>query len=234
VRRKSKEMNYLFLRFKQLRKVTFVPFALTIMLVSCEGHSPKATSNQKQQIAESDVVETKNDKKEKAQPEAKQTPKEIIIPPAILPGPEPEPYPEPYPYPYPYPDPYPFPEPPGPVLPDGPCPTVGENPDPYDSFEVDVQPEYPGGMQALVSYISEHLTYPPDAMENGIEGRVFVRFTVLKTGETTDFKILRGLSPSLDREVIRMLKGMEKWKPGILKDQPVDVYFTIPVKLSLD
>jgi protein TonB len=89
-------------------------------------------------------------------------------------------------------------------------------------------------MPALMTYINEHLIYPPDALENGIEGRVFVRFTVLKTGETTDFKILRGLSPSLDREVIRMLKGMEKWKPGILKDQPVDVYFTIPVKLSLD
>jgi protein TonB len=71
-------------------------------------------------------------------------------------------------------------------------------------------------------------------MENGIVGRVFVRFTVLKTGETTDFKVLRGLSPSLDREVIRTLKGMEKWTPGILKNEPVDVYFTIPVKLSLD
>jgi protein TonB len=226
VRQKSKEMNYLFLLFKQLHKVTFVLFALTIILVSCEGNSPKAKSNQKQQISKSDVLETKKDKKAKAQPEAKQTPKEKIIPPVILPGPEPDPYP--------YPDPYPFPEPPGPVLPGGPCPTVGENPETYDPFEVDVQPEYPGGMQALMTYINEHLIYPSDAMENGIEGRVFVRFTVLKTGETADYKILRGLSPSLDREVIRTLKGMEKWKPGILKNEPVDVYFTIPVKLSLD
>ena len=223
-------MNYFFLLFTYRRKATFVLLALTIILVSCESHSPKAKSNQKQHISKSDVLETKKEMKAKAQPEAKQTPKEKIIPPVILPCPEPDPYPEPYPYP----DPYPFPEPPGPVLPGGPCPTVGENPDPYDPFEVDVQPEYPGGMQALMTYINEYLIYPPDAMENGIEGRVFVRFTVLKTGETTDFKTLRGLSPSLDREVIRILKGMEKWTPGVLKDQPVDVYFTIPVKLSLD
>jgi protein TonB len=224
-------MNYFFQVFKQLHKVTFVLFAFTIILVSCEGHSPKAKANQNHHISKSDVSETKKEMKAKVQPEAKQTPKEKIIPPVILPVPEPEP--DPYP-PYPYPDPYPFPEPPGPVLPGGPCPTVGENPEPYDPFQVDVQPEYPGGMQALMTYINEHLIYPPDALENGIEGRVFVRFTVLKTGETTDFKILRGLSPSLDREVIRMLKGMEKWKPGILKEQPVDVYFTIPVKLTLD
>jgi protein TonB len=232
VRQKSKEMDHLFLLFKQLRKVTFVGFALTIILESCGGHSPKETSNHKQHISKSDVLETKKEMKAKAQPEAKQTPKEKVIPPVILPGPEPDPYPEPYPYPYP--EPYPFPEPPGPVLPGGPCPTVDENPEPYDPFEVDVQPEYPGGMQALMTYINEHLIYPPDAMENGIEGRVFVRFTVLKTGETADFKILRGLSPSLDREVIRILKGMEKWTPGVLKNEPVDVYFTIPVKLSLD
>jgi protein TonB len=63
---------------------------------------------------------------------------------------------------------------------------------------------------------------------------VFVRFTVLKNGTTTDFKMLRGLTPSIDREVIRVLKGMEKWQPGMLKNEAVDVYFTIPVKLTLD
>ncbi len=85
-----------------------------------------------------------------------------------------------------------------------------------------------------MTFIDEHLIYPPDAMENSIEGRVFVRFTVLKSGETADFKVLRGLSPTIDREVIRVLKGMEKWQPGMLKNEPVDVYFTLPVKLSLD
>lgn len=175
-------------------------------------------------MAKSEVLDTKKDKEEKAQPEAKQTPKEKIIPPAILPGPDPDPYP--------YPDPYPFPEPPDPVLPGGPCPTFNETP--YDAFQVDVQPEYPGGVKALMNFIDSNLVYPADAVENETVGRVFVRFTVLKNGETTDFKMLRGLTPSIDREVIRVLKGMEKWQPGILKNEAVDVYFTIPVKLTLD
>jgi TonB family protein len=219
-------MNTLLTLSKRLRKATFALVALTIILSSCGGHSPKPKSKSKQHLANSDGSETKKDKQEKSLPEAKQTPKEKIIPPAILPGPDPDPEPEPWPY-------IGFaPDPMGPVLPDGPCPTNIETP--YDAFQVDVQPEYPGGMSALMTFIDEHLIYPPDAIENSIEGRVFVRFTVLKTGETKDFKILRGLSPTIDREVIRMLKGMEKWQPGMLKNEPVDVYFTLPVKLSLD
>ncbi len=221
-------MCHLHLLSKQLSKVTFVLFALTIILSSCENHSPKSKPELKQQTAKSEGAETNRDKEEKAQPEAKQTPKEKIIPPVVCPYPEPDPYPEPYPYP----DPYPFPEPPGPVLPGGPCPTFNETP--YDAFQVDVQPEYPGGVKALMNFIDSNLVYPADAVENEIVGRVFVRFTVLKNGETTDFKMLRGLTPSIDREVIRVLKGMEKWQPGMLKNEAVDVYFTIPVKLTLD
>jgi protein TonB len=220
-RRKSKEMNYLLLLSQQL-KATFAFLVLAVLLTSCSQHSPNPKAKTKQQIAKSEVLETKKDKEEKALPEAKQTPKEKIIPPAILPCPEPDPYP----------DPYPFPEPPGPVLPGGPCPKYEETP--YDPFQVDVQPEYPGGMKALMNYIDSNLVYPADALENQIVGRVFVRFTVLKNGSTTDFKMLRGLTPSIDREVIRVLKGMKKWQPGMLKNEAVDVYFTIPVKLTLD
>lgn len=212
-------MNLLLLLSKQA-KATFAFLVLAVFLTSCSQHSPNPKSNQKQQIAKSEVLDTKKDKEAKALPEAKQTPKEKIIPPVILPGPEP------------YPDPYPFPEPPDPVLPGGPCPKDVETP--YDAFQVDVQPEYPGGMKALMNYIDSNLVYPADALENEIVGRVFVRFTVLKNGATTDFKMLRGLTPSIDREVIRVLKGMEKWQPGMLKNEAVDVYFTIPVKLTLD
>jgi TonB family protein len=218
-------MNTLLTLSKRLRKATFALFTLTIILSSCGGHSPKPKPVAKLQKAKSVGSEPQKDKEEKVQ----QVPKQKIIPPEILPcpGPCPDPYPgliEPI-----------FPDPPiGPSLTGGPCPTTGEDLTPYEPFAVDVQPEYPGGMKALMTFIDEHLIYPPDAMENSIEGRVFVRFTVLKTGETKDFKILRGLSPTIDREVIRMLKSMEKWQPGMLKNEPVDVYFTLPVKLSLD
>lgn len=214
-------MNTLLTLSKRLRKATFALFTLTIILSSCGGHSPKPKPVAKLQTAKSVSSEPQKDKEEKVQ----QVPKQKIIPPEILPCPDPYPYPiEPI-----FPDPIIGPSPTG-----GPCPTTGEDLTPYEPFAVDVQPEYPGGMSALMTFIDEHLIYPPDAMENSIEGRVYVRFTVLKTGETKDFKILRGLSPTIDREVIRVLKGMEKWQPGMLKNEPVDVYFTLPVKLSLD
>jgi len=222
-------MNTLLTLSKRLRKATFALVALTIILSSCGGHSPKPKSNSKQHLAKSNGNETTKEKQEKSLPESKQTPKEKIIPPAILPcpGPCPDPFPgliEPV-----------FPDPPiGPSPTGGPCPTTGEDLTPYEPFAVDVQPEYPGGMSALMTFIDEHLIYPPDAMENSIEGRVYVRFTVFKSGESKDFMILRGLSPTIDREVIRVLKGMEKWTPGRLMGEPVDVYFTLPVKLSLD
>ncbi len=216
-------MNTLLTLSKRLRKATFALFALTIILSSCGGHSLKPKPVAKLQTAKSVGSEPQKDKEEKVQ----QVPKQKIIPPEILPCPGP--CPDPYPYPI---EPI-FPDPPiGPSPTGGPCPTYDEPP--YDNFQVDVQPEYPGGTSALMTFIDEHLIYPPEALENGIEGRVFVRFTVLKSGETADFKVLRGLSPTIDREVIRVLKGMEKWQPGMLKNEPVDVYFTLPVKLSLD
>jgi len=218
-------MNLLLLHFKQ-GKATFAFLAFVVFLVSCSQHSPNPKAKPKQPKANSEVLDTKQNKEVKVLPEANKAPKKKIIPPVILPGPDP------YPEPFPYPDPFPFPEPPDPVFTGGPGPTIEEKP--YDAYQVDSQPEYPGGMKALMNYIDSNLVYPTDALENEIEGRVFVRFTVLRDGSTTDFKILRGLSPSIDREVIRVLKGMEKWKPGVLDDQPVDVYFTIPVKLSLD
>lgn len=204
----------------------FAFLTLALLLASCSEHSPKSKVKTKQQMAKSEVLKPKKVKGEKAVPEAKQIPSVKVIPPVVLPGPDPGPDP--------YPHLYPFPDPPDPVLPGGPCPKIDVIQTPYDLFQVDVQPEYPGGVKALMDYIDSNLIYPADAMENGIDGRVFVRFTVLKNGETTDFKILRGLSPSIDREVIRVLKGMKKWQPALLKNEPVDVYFNLPVKLTLN
>jgi len=219
-------MNTLLTLSKRLRKATFALFALTIILSSCGGHSPKPKPVAKLQTAKSVGSEPQKDKEEKVQ----QVPKQKIIPPEILPcpGPCPDPYPgliEPI-----------FPDPPiGPSVTGGPCPTTGEeNPEPYDAFEVDVQPEYPGGMEALVKHIQTNLNYPREAIEMGIMGKVYVRVTVLKTGECTDFKVLRGIQPSCDREAIRVLKSMNKWNPGRLMGEPVDVYFIVPVKFSLD
>jgi TonB family protein len=202
---------------------------LCLIVVSCSESPKKAQKQKTKETVVEEVQLSEKSLKTKVQPKVVPI---KFVPPDPLPDPWPGYDPDPLPEPWPGPDPIlPIP-PPDPVLPGGPCPTYDETP--YDNFQVDVQPEYPGGTSALMTFIDEHLIYPREALENGIEGRVFVRFTVLKSGETADFKVLRGLSPTIDREVIRVLKGMEKWQPGMLKNEPVDVYFTLPVKLSLD
>lgn len=70
-------------------------------------------------------------------------------------------------------------------------------------------------------------------MENGIKGVVYVNFTVDKQGDVIDVNIVRGVDPSLDNEVMRVLEDAPSWKPGIQKGKPVAVSMAIPVKFVL-
>ena len=95
-------------------------------------------------------------------------------------------------------------------------------------------PEFPGGQQALFSYLKENVKYPTIAKENGIQGRVVCTFVVEKDGRITNVEVVRsGGDPSLDKEAVRVIKSMPKWKPGMQRGQAVRVKFTIPVKFSL-
>ncbi|MCK4661782.1 MAG: energy transducer TonB [Bacteroidales bacterium] len=98
---------------------------------------------------------------------------------------------------------------------------------------VEEMPEFPGGDSALQKYICENLKYPETAKENGISGNVFVEFLIDKKGKVKDAKILRGVEPSLDKEALRVIKNLPKWKPGKQRGELVDVLFTIPVKFEL-
>ena len=100
--------------------------------------------------------------------------------------------------------------------------------------EVDEIPEFPNGQDALMKYLMENLRYPTEARNNRIQGTVFVTFVVEKDGSITDVKTLRGVAPSLDEESIRVVKAMPKWKPGILKGEPVRVQFNLPLRFVLD
>jgi len=100
---------------------------------------------------------------------------------------------------------------------------------------VPVFPSFPGGEEGRVSFLQENLVYPEKAKEAGIQGTVFASFVVRSTGEITDVKILRGLSPEIDQEVIRVLELMPYWEPGRLdNDEPASVQFNMPVRFQLD
>jgi TonB family protein len=98
---------------------------------------------------------------------------------------------------------------------------------------VEQMPQFPGGTQAMMDYLSKSIRYPEVAAKNGIQGRVTVRFIVDETGAVTDIAVIKGLDPSCDQEAIRVVKAMPKWIPGKQKGQAVPVYYTLPISYRL-
>lgn len=110
-----------------------------------------------------------------------------------------------------------------------------EEKDPDLYFIVEDMPTFRGGsLENFRNYIQEAIEYPPIAKENGIRGTVYVNFVVNKKGEITSIKIVRGVDPSLDNEVIHALKSAPKWSPGKQRGKRVKVSMSIPVKFQLN
>ena len=95
-------------------------------------------------------------------------------------------------------------------------------------------PQFPGGSGALIKYLASHIRYPKQAKSEGDQGKVYASFIVNKDGRISNIKIIRDVSPSLDAEVIRVVKSMPHWTPGEQKGQKVRVRFTLPVRFSLE
>ena len=94
-------------------------------------------------------------------------------------------------------------------------------------------PQFPGGNAELMRYLSANIKYPTIAAENGIEGRVVLKFVVGKDGGISNIQVVRALDPSCDKEAVRVVKGMPKWIPGMQNGHAVAVYFTLPVLFKL-
>ena len=100
-------------------------------------------------------------------------------------------------------------------------------------FIVEDMPQFPGGELALRKFIAKSIKYPVIAQENGIQGTVYVTFVVGKDGSVTDAKIARGVDPSLNKEALRVVNNLPKWKPGMQRGKPVRVSYTVPIKFVL-
>ena len=99
---------------------------------------------------------------------------------------------------------------------------------------VEEMPDFPdGGLQGLLKFLAKNIKYPVIAQENGIQGRVVCAFVVNKDGSIVDIEVLRGVDPSLDKEAVRVLGTMPKWKPGEQRGKPVRVKYTVPVMFRL-
>lgn len=98
---------------------------------------------------------------------------------------------------------------------------------------VEQMPEYPGGVNELMRFISQNLKYPSYCQENGIQGKVLVTFVIDRDGTPINFRIKQSPDPLLGGEAMRVLKLMPKWKPGQQKGVAVKVNYTIPVNFKL-
>ena len=100
-------------------------------------------------------------------------------------------------------------------------------------FIVEEMPEFPGGEAALRRFIANAIKYPQIAQENGIQGRVYIQFVVDKDGSVTQASVARGVDPSLDKEALRVVNSLPKWKAGMQRGKPVKVSYTVPINFQL-
>jgi len=98
---------------------------------------------------------------------------------------------------------------------------------------VEQMPSFPGGPSALMQYLNSNIKYPVVAEENGVQGRVVCTFVVEKDGSITDVRVVKSVDPSLDKEAVRVVKGMPKWIPGKQNGSAVRVKYTVPVTFRL-
>ncbi len=100
-------------------------------------------------------------------------------------------------------------------------------------YKVEKMPEFPGGELALRMTIANTVKYPVEALVHGVSGKVYVTFVVNKMGYITNPMIARGVHPSLDKEALRVVSKLPRWKPGFKDGEPVNVSYTVPINFVL-
>ncbi len=94
-------------------------------------------------------------------------------------------------------------------------------------------PEFPGGWVEFMKWLTKNLKYPSQAQSQRIQGQVVVTFIVNKDGSVADIRIPHPTTPVLDSEVLRVMRMMPKWKPGVDNDKPCRTMMAIPVVFNL-
>ena len=107
--------------------------------------------------------------------------------------------------------------------------------DNYKEYKkIEKQPEFPGGTEAMLKFITDNLKYPWEARSKNIEGKVIVSFTVKSNGSVADVETMRRIGGGCDEEALRVVKLMPKWKPGEDQGKPVNVSMILPVRFAAD
>ena len=99
---------------------------------------------------------------------------------------------------------------------------------------VENMPEFVGGEKARLKYLRDNLKYPKFDKETGTEGIVYMKFLVNSKGEIKDIEILRGVSETIDKEAMRVVKAMPNWKPGKQRGRAVNVSYNFRINFQLN
>lgn len=110
---------------------------------------------------------------------------------------------------------------------------VDEDDNPLNFQVIERLPEFPGGMVEFMKWLTKNLSYPVIAQQQKIQGKVLVSFIINKDGTISSPKVVKSVSPELDREALRVIRIMPKWKPGEDHGKPCRTYFCIPVVFKL-
>jgi protein TonB len=98
---------------------------------------------------------------------------------------------------------------------------------------VEEEPEFPGGEEAMMRFLQTNIKYPPMAIQMGDQGKVYVRFVVEPDGSISNAEIARGVTSEIDREALRVVQTMPKWKPGKQRGRAVRVRIVVPIVFKL-
>jgi TonB family protein len=101
----------------------------------------------------------------------------------------------------------------------------------YDFVEEDAK--YTGGESRMAEFIQNNVEYPDEAIKNGEQGIVYVKFIIEKDGSITNVGIRKGVYESLNAEAIRVVKKMPNWIPAKQKGEPVRINYTLPIHFRL-
>ncbi|MCC8145276.1 MAG: energy transducer TonB [Bacteroidales bacterium] len=99
--------------------------------------------------------------------------------------------------------------------------------------ELDKMPQFGNGDLDLMLWITKNIKYPTKALKEGIEGTVVTRFCIDAKGNVKDVEVIQSVHPVLDKETVKTLKKMPKWKPGMQDGEAVPVYYSVPVRYRL-
>ncbi len=110
---------------------------------------------------------------------------------------------------------------------------VSTDNEPDTFLQVEQMPEFSGGLVGLMEYIRKSIRYPASAIENNIQGKTIIEFTVSEDGSIKDPKVVKSLEPACDNEALRVISTMPDWTPAMQDGEAVAVKYTVPINFRL-